>query len=113
VHAMREVVEQRNGQLAQIAETRKATTPHLPPPPNFDAQGQLKAFASEQAGAPPYALVDEVGQVRAYVSPAPGVNLRPYVGRRIGVTGVSGYLPDRDAQHVAVKHISALDTRRR
>ena len=66
-------------------------------------------MVSQTVGAPQYALVDEAGNVRCFVTPAPGVNMQYYLGREIGVTGIRGYIPDRKAQHVTAKHVTPLE----
>ena len=78
----------------------------------FDGTGELTQVVSSKLGAPRYALVDRGGGVSCYVSPAPGVNLRHYVGRRVGVTGTRGYMPEQRAHHVMALHVSALDGQR-
>ncbi|MHC4181442.1 MAG: hypothetical protein ACYSWU_28415, partial [Planctomycetota bacterium] len=59
-----------------------------------------------------YALVDDMGEVGCYVTPAPGVHLRHYLGRQVGVTGTRGYMPEQRARHVMARHVSVLDARR-
>ena len=54
----------------------------------------------------------EQGDVACYVTPAPGMNLRGYEGKRIGVSGVSGLMLDPRAKHVAVKNVALLEDRR-
>ena len=75
----------------------------------FDGVGRLTDVASPKIGAPRYALVDKSNEVRCYVTPAPGVNLRSYIGRSIGVTGTRGYMPEQRANHVMARHITALE----
>ena len=55
------------------------------------------------------ALVSATGEVQFYVTPAPGVNLRPFLGREIGVTGIMGYLPEQRMRHVTAKRVEELD----
>jgi hypothetical protein len=81
------------------------------PDRRFDGTGTLTEVLSPKAGAPRYALVDQQGEVRSYVSPAPGVNLRSYVGRPVGITGTRGYMPEQRAQHLMARHVSLLDDR--
>ncbi|HVA51059.1 MAG TPA: hypothetical protein VNH11_32260 [Pirellulales bacterium] len=52
---------------------------------------------------PEFALVDAAGRVSAYVSPAPGVNLRRYLNQDVGINGSLGYMPERQAQHLTAK----------
>jgi hypothetical protein len=78
----------------------------------FDGAGELIRVVSPKLGAPRYALVDALGEVRCYVTPAPGVNLRYYLGRQVGVTGTRGYMPEQRARHVMAQHVSMLGSRR-
>jgi uncharacterized protein YraI len=77
----------------------------------FDGMGRLTRVVPPKLGAPQYALVDDKGAVRCYVTPAPGVNLQYYVGRRVGINGTRGFMPEQKAQHVTAKHITNLDQR--
>ena len=44
-----------------------------------------------------------------YVTAAPGVNLRNYLGREVGVVGSRGYIPEQHAAHIVARHIAPLD----
>ena len=48
----------------------------------FDGVGQLTQVVSPKVRRPRYALVDDKGDVRCYVTPAPGVNVQNYLGAR-------------------------------
>jgi hypothetical protein len=89
-----------------------ASTPRLLPLESdgrFDAAGQLIRVPNPKPGGPQYAILDSTGNMRCYVSPAPGVNLRSYVGRQIGVTGIRGYIPDERASHIMARHVSVVE----
>ena len=75
----------------------------------FDAAGQLIRVPNPKPGGPQYAILDANGNMRCYVSPAPGVNLRSYVGRQVGVTGIRGYIPDERATHIMARHVSVVE----
>ncbi len=75
----------------------------------FDGIGELTRVESAKADAPRYALLDDQGKIRCYVSAAPGVRLQAYVGRRIGVNGTRGYMLEQRTTHVMARHISPLD----
>ena len=75
----------------------------------FDGVGELREVVSAKTGAPRYALVDKSGDVRCYVTPAPGVHLQNYVGREVGVTGTRGYVIDQHASHIMARHITPLE----
>ena len=71
--------------------------------------GRLERVTSPRTGAPQYALLDQFGRVRCYVTPGPGINLRYYVGRQVGVNGVRGYMPEQQANHLTAQHINVID----
>jgi uncharacterized protein YraI len=78
----------------------------------FDGVGRLARVRSATTGGPTYALLNDQEGVTCYLSPAPGINLSPYEGKRIGVNGVAGAMRDPQAKHVAVKSVALLDDRR-
>ncbi len=75
--------------------------------------GRLAPVVSAKPGGPQYALVDAQNAVVSFVTPAPGVNLRPYVDKYIGVSGQCGYSTDLQRQHINVQRVSELDVIRR
>jgi hypothetical protein len=76
----------------------------------YDGVGQLARVPEPTTGAPRYVLVDRRGDVRCYVTPAPGVRLDNYVGQDVGITGSrNGYLIDQHANHIIARHITPLD----
>lgn len=79
----------------------------------FDAVGRLERVLPPKLGAPRFALIDERGNVQTYVSPAPGMNMQYYLGRRVGIYGVRGHLAEQNAEYVTAKHVTALDSQLR
>ncbi|MCH2114361.1 MAG: hypothetical protein MK171_05555 [Pirellulales bacterium] len=77
----------------------------------FDAVGRLKPVVSQREQAPPYALVDDKGQVTSFITPTPDLNLQPYVGRQIGVHGNRGFIPEYRKAHVTAGRVSPIETR--
>ncbi|MEN6458682.1 MAG: SH3 domain-containing protein [Thermoguttaceae bacterium] len=75
----------------------------------YDGVGQLTEVASPKPGSPRFALTDASGQVLCYVTPSPGVNLREYLGRQVGVVGTRGYMPEQHVGHIAARHVTLLD----
>jgi len=75
---------------------------------SFDGKGILKPVISKRTDAPRFALVDDLGDVTSFVTPAPGVNLQPYVGRHVGLVGTRGYMPDLRKPHVMAKRVTVL-----
>ena len=75
----------------------------------FDGVGQLTEVVAPKVGAPRYALLDKSGNVRCYVTAAPGVRLHNYVGREVGVTGTRGYMLDERSSHIMARHVTPLE----
>jgi uncharacterized protein YgiM (DUF1202 family) len=113
VTAMREQNAKSNRFLAGLQKTMETAAAKVDPDGQFDGVGQLQMVFSPKVGSPRFALVDEAGNVRYYVTPAPGVNLQNYVGRQVGITGTRGYMPEQKAQHITARHISSLETQMR
>lgn len=111
VTAMREQTATSNRFLAGLQRTMEKAAAMADPDGQFDGVGQLQQVFAAKLGAPRFALVDEAGNVRYYVTPAPGVNLQTYVGRQVGITGTRGYMPEQRAQHITARHVSSLETR--
>jgi uncharacterized protein YgiM (DUF1202 family) len=74
----------------------------------YDGTGKLAQVVSNKIGTPRYALLDQTGEVRFYITPAPGVNLRNYLGQEVGVSGTLGFLPEQQRQHVTARRIIPL-----
>lgn len=76
----------------------------------FDGEGRLVPVYSKRIGAPQYALLDQENRVRSYVTSAPGVNLRAYEGRHVGIIGSRGYSAELKAPHVVAQRVEVLGT---
>ena len=105
----------RNGPTGAAAATPAVATIAIPGPrdPRYDGVGKLLPVVTQKTGGPQYALFDPTGAVLSFVTPAPGVNLRPYVDKNVGVNGQRGYLPELQRQHVSVQRVTLLDVQRR
>jgi hypothetical protein len=77
----------------------------------FDAVGVLRPVNSRRPGAPPFALVDERGQVLSFVTPTAGMDLQALVGQRIGVLGNRGYIPEFQRVHVVAGRAAPVTER--
>ncbi|MBN2296267.1 MAG: SH3 domain-containing protein [Pirellulales bacterium] len=107
VNTLWENTQNRNQYLSDL---RRQNESHRPPVDGrFDGQGRLTRVVSPKRGAPRYALVDDAGDIQCYVTPAPGVNLRHYEQRLIGVNGSRGYVPEQRAPHIMAKHVDVLE----
>jgi len=79
--------------------------------PRFDGVGQLEATLSQQPGVPPYMLLDGRGNVAQLITPGPGVDLRPFIHKRIGVYGQRGYIPQYNKHHLTAERVVPLSLR--
>jgi SH3-like domain-containing protein len=77
---------------------------------HFDGTGKLTPVISQRPNAPRYALVNDTNQVVSFVTPAPGVDLSPFVGKEVGVNGERGFMPELQKPHVMASRINILDS---
>ena len=96
-------------ELARPDPPPLSSLPPADPDGRFDAKGQLIRVPDPKPGGPQYEIVDAQGNLRCYVSPAPGVNLRSYVGQQVGITGIRGYMPEQRATHIMARHVSVVE----
>jgi len=74
----------------------------------YDAVGMLKPVVSRQESAPPFALVDDRGDVIAFLTPTPDLKMQSYLGRRIGVQGTRGFMPEYRRAHVTASRVTPI-----
>jgi SH3-like domain-containing protein len=79
----------------------------------YDGMGWLVSVHSTKPIAPAYALLDAEGDVLQYVSPAPGLNLRRYTRKQVGIFGQRGYLPALKKSHLTAERVVDLERHRR
>jgi len=77
----------------------------------YDAVGRLRPVVSRRPGAPQFALVNDQGQVVSFLTATPDLNLQPYLGRRVGVVGSRGYIPEFHRAHVTASRVTPLSDR--
>jgi SH3-like domain-containing protein len=108
-----EDVKRRNEMIAQspgaIPISTQPTSSLAAQPPQYDGIGKLTPVVSQRPNAPQYALVDKTNQVVSFITPAPGVNLQPYVGQEVGVSGQRGFMPELKKPHVTAMRVNVLD----
>ena len=71
----------------------------------YDAEGWLMPVHSTKRVAPPFAVLDDDGRVRAYVTPAPGLNLRRYTKQYVGLVGDRRYVDSLRAPHITAQRV--------
>ncbi len=75
----------------------------------YDGTGRLTQLPAGPAGAMTgYALTNDRGEIQAYVTAAPGMNLRPFVGLDVGINGIRGFLPDKQVVQLTAKRVDVL-----
>jgi len=100
---------------------QRSSTMPLNPPTNYSDAVALRTPASESEmsgwlvavhtslpGQPEFALTDDLGNVKAYVRPTTGLNLRRYVQQPVTVFGPQGFLPNLNAKQVVADRVVRL-----
>ncbi|MCL2305953.1 MAG: hypothetical protein FWC43_11475 [Planctomycetaceae bacterium] len=87
------------------------STPTAPNTSPFKAVGRLGWFSQRPEGFPPYALVNEQGQIVSYVTPQPDVDLKPYINKHVGIDGTPGvYISgDKRAPHIGAAAVFPIN----
>ena len=80
--------------------------------PRFDGTGWLLPVHSTKRASPPYALLDADGQIRQFVSPAPGINLHRYLRKEVGVFGQRDSSTTLSKPHLTAHRIIDLSRHR-
>lgn len=81
--------------------------------PRFDGRGWLLPVHSSKQASPPYALLDQDGQILVFVSPAPGLNLHRYLRKEVGIFGQRSRAEFLKKPHLTADRIVDLDRHRR
>lgn len=68
--------------------------------------GTLVQVYSSRSNSPPFALTDNTGRTVAYVTPAPGVNLRVHLNSEVQVTGGQGYVTGLNTPHIVAAAVA-------
>ncbi len=100
----------RTEEISQTVEPPMAA-PYSNMPGRYDYEGILQPTQPRELkdlSMPRYALVDEQGNVRCYVTPSPGKDLASFVGMRVGVAGTRTYLTDHRAYNLVAREIRDL-----
>ncbi len=111
VAALREQTDRASRRWARLSPADSHARGSVSVEPRFDGAGQLVRVTSAKPGAPQFVLLDERGQPSYYVTPAPGLNLRHYVGRRVGVNGTAGYIPEQRTPHIMASQVQPITIR--
>jgi hypothetical protein len=103
----------RAASLPATASKPAAALSEAAPPSNwedsrFDGTGRLVPLEKRADGDPQFLLVDAQGVARYFVTPAPGVNLRYYRDRVVGISGSRAEDPERGKPHLTAHRVSLL-----
>ena len=110
---------QTRGAAAMAAPVTPLESPRIDPERatvagrDYDAIGVLRPVVSKRADAPKFALIDDQGKVATLLTPSPDLNLQALVGKRIGVRGTRGFIPEYHRSYIAASRATPLDTVRR
>ena len=75
----------------------------------YDATGWLTSVISSRDGAPQFALTDADARILQFVEPTAGLNLRPYLKRRVGIVGRRHYADTFRKPVVTASRVIPLD----
>ena len=78
------------------------------PVPRFDGAGIVQRAAAAGTGTPAYVLITPQGRVLAYLQPAAGLNLEPYVGKSMGLYGERSYRPELRTDLIVVRSLTPV-----
>ena len=81
--------------------------------PRFHGVGWLVKVRSPRQDVPQFALTDENGRIRQYVSPSAGFNLNRYLKKEVGIYGQRGFIESLKSPHVTALRVVELDRHRR
>jgi SH3-like domain-containing protein len=81
-------------------QTASASQPVVPQSQAAGVTGYLVQVYSARQNSPPYALTDNLGNTVAYVTPAPGVNIRHHINSEVTVAGNQGYVQGLNTPHI-------------
>jgi uncharacterized protein YgiM (DUF1202 family) len=81
--------------------------------PRFDGTGWLLPVHSTKRNAPPYALLDEDGNILQFVSPSPGLNLNRYLRKEVGIYGQKQPSDALEKPHLTAHRIVERDRHRK
>jgi hypothetical protein len=107
-----EILNRVRNDLGRGADNGVTPTPGATPSATealYDAVGTLKPVVSKRSGAPQFALIDDHGDVVTFVTSSPDVNLQAFVGKRIGVRGSRGFMPEYRRAHVTASRVTPLE----
>jgi hypothetical protein len=76
--------------------------------PRFDGAGIIRRNNNQFGFAPQYVLVAPDGRFLAYLDQSQNVNLAPYVGQAMGITGQRGFDPRLNADRIAVRRLTPV-----
>ena len=109
-HTEAQVAQSKLPRSSELASRLKDAPQPMVDTSRFDGIGRLAQVVSKQSNSPKYALIDSAGTVRYYVNPSPGVNLKPYLNKQVGVNGTRGGTNAKERQVLSAQRITELPT---
>jgi hypothetical protein len=100
------------GSREEVVGTSRSAA-NLAPAVRYDGQGWLIPVYTSRTDLPRYALTDEQGTIVHFVAPAPGLNLRRYLRKRVGVLGTLQSTATDQPGRLVARRVVQLDRHRR
>jgi SH3-like domain-containing protein len=109
-----QMAQSRLPNISRLASRVSSTPTAAVDSSKFDGIGRLTQITSRSGNTPQYALVDGAGTVRYYLNPSPGINLKPFLNKQVGVNGTRGGIAAKQRQILSAQRITELpgETRR-
>jgi len=97
---MYDPMDTRSSPLPDFSDVSEFPAPYSTQPGRWEYSGilvrvQRKRYA--HLSLPQYAIVNEDGLLRCYVSPMPGVDLEPHIKKRVALAGSRNYIREQRA----------------
>jgi hypothetical protein len=80
---------------------------------NYDGTGWLMPVVTDRNDMPKYVLTDSKGDILQFVSPSPGLNLKEYETKQVGIIGSKNRLKETNQPHIVADRVITLEKVRR
>ena len=113
-----ERIQQQPRQVLPKPDADKSSVSAAEPPSNriggvsYHGVGWLMPVYGKDRSLPPFALLDDEGKLLQYVTPAPGVNLRRYARKEVGILGTRILVQRGEVQRLTAYRVIDLSRHR-
>lgn len=76
----------------------------------YDGRGWLMPVVTDRDNMPRYVLTDSKGNVKQFVTPQPGLNLKRYLRKEIAIYGQKRFIDNLQRPHLTAERIVTMDS---